>query len=161
MCTKILLDQIERMKWNGKNALVGDEFVLSFVAKPWTKGLAVELWLTKPQPSKFERSTTIVLRRDGRLKLIREMVRVWARKESRERHSWIDKRIGKDARVGPNVQQFVNAVFSKYMDASDVAKERAMDALRKSVRRAQEAGLTQDDVQAAWDEGLLAQMLQS
>lgn len=158
MCTKILLDQIERMKWDGLNSLVGEEFTLSFHAKPWTKGLAVELKLTKP---KFERSATIVLKRDGRTKLIREMVRLWAKRDAPHNHSWIDKRINKDTRIGPNVQQFVNAAFAKWMDADQVTRERAMDALRRAILRAQEAGLTERDVRTAWDEGLFAQMLQS
>jgi hypothetical protein len=102
---------------------------------------------------------TIVLRRGQEPKLVRNMLQLWAARHARSKAGWLDKRIDADTRIGPNVQQFVQAVFAKYKDADDVVRDRAMDDLRKSVKRAQASGLTEHDLKLAWDEGLFSQML--
>ncbi len=161
MCTKILLSQMEQLQWNGANSLVGDGWSMQFRTDPWTKGLAVTLYLTNLTGFKKERRKCLILRQGQRVKLIREMVRLWAERESVESTAWIDKRIDKDTRIGPNLQQFVNAVMSKWVDGAQVACNRAMDQLRRAVARAQKSGLTEVDMKAAWDEALFAQMLSS
>lgn len=159
MCTKILLAELERMNWNGQDALEGPDDRLSFYVAPWTKGLAVEL---RHVAGKRETRKTIVLRRGQELKLIRSMLKVWVSRHPRlERTSWLDKKIDSSTRIGPNVQQFVNAVMSRYKDGDVVAKERALDDLRRAVRRAQASGLTEHELKLAWDEGLFEQMLQA
>lgn len=161
MCTKILLAELERLAWNGRDALEGPDWRLSFRLAPWTKGLACELRLEGPGLQSFP-DKTIVLRRGQEAKLVRNMLQVWVtRLPNVRRAGWLDKKIDSDTRIGPNVHQFVNAVMSKYQDGDQVARDRALDALRSAVRRAQMAGLTEQDLKVAWDEGLFAQMLQS
>jgi hypothetical protein len=158
MCTKILLEQIEKMKWDGGNSLIGDEFTMSFATKPMTKGLEIELQLKKPG---FKKTLITILHQDQHTKLIREMVKLWASQYSRNSNKWVDDRIDEDTRIGPNIQQFINTAFAHWVDADTIVKERAMDSLRKLIRMAQKAGLTREDVQTAWDEGLFDQILQS
>jgi hypothetical protein len=158
MCTKILLSQMEQLRWDGVSRLVGNEWSLQFFTDSWTKGLAVTLYLTG---FKREKRKCLVLRQGQRVKLIREMVCLWAGRESVESTAWIGKRIDKDTRIGPNLQQFVNAIMSRWVDGNQVACDRAMGQLRRAVAKAQKAGLTEADMKAAWDEALLAQMLLS
>jgi hypothetical protein len=172
MCTKILLSQLEELKWDGQSAMASPDWRLSFQVQPWAKGLSVVLSLQAlrlPDGEndhlgqmlfRDESDRTIVLRRGQEAKLIRNMLQMWVgRLTSKTR--WLDKKVGPDARVGPNVHQFVQAVMAKYRDADEIVRGRALDDLRRAVRRAQDSGLTEHDLKVAWDEGLFAQMLAS
>ncbi len=162
MCTRILLEQLERLTWNGRDALESQEWRLSFELAPWTKGLAVTLKLTDLRTHGGPRPRTIVLRRGQEAKLVRNMLQLWVQRPGvHARTAWLEKRVDSSTRIGPNVQQFVNCVMAKYKDGDEVARGRAMDALRSAVRKAQAAGLTEHDLKMAWDEGLFAEMLQS
>jgi hypothetical protein len=161
MCTRILLEQLERLAWNGKDALESPEWRLSFALDPWTKGLACTLKVTQ-FPDRQACQKTIVLRRGQEAKLVRNMLQLWvSRPGVRARTAFLDKKVDSATRIGPNVQQFVNCVMAKYKDGDEVARDRAMDALRSAVRKAQSAGLTEHDLKVAWDEGLFNEMLQS
>lgn len=162
MCVKILLGQLEAMRWDGESALASDCWRLQYVGDPWTKGLSVTLILQNlKEPRDARRHRKIVLRRGQEAKLVRSMLQLWVEGTQKVRSGWLDKKVGSGTRIGPNVQQFVSSVFSRYRDADDVTRDRAMDDLRRAVRRAQSFGLTEDDLKQAWDEGLFAQMLAS
>ena len=159
MCTKILLEQLEKLSWNGENALISHDWFLKFLADPWTKGLAVTLVL-RNQKTGFRRERKIVLRRGQEFKLLKNMLQLWVeRLDAKTR--WLDKKVSKDCRIGPNVQRFVQTIMSRYQDADDIHKDRAMDSLRSAVRRAQESGLTEEDLKICWDEGLFSSMMAS
>ena len=157
MCTKILLEQLEKLPWNGRNSLEDSEWSLKFHEENWTKGLAVRLVLKRGLEKISERK--IVLRRGQDSKLIRNLLQLWVTRLGDRKSGWIAKRGFEGARIGPNVQRFVQAVMARYMDGGDVFRQRALDNLRSAVRRAQDAGLTEEDLKIAWDEGLFRQML--
>lgn len=169
MCTKILLEQLEKLTWNGTNSLANDDWRLSFTLDPWTKGLAVTLRLRmlsdrgRQDGAPYDgQKKTIVLRRGQEAKLVRNMLQLWvSRPGIHVRSSWLDKKVNSDTKVGPNVHQFVNAVLAKYQDVDDVVRDRALNALRTAVKRAQDAGLTEHDLKIAWDEGMFERMLTS
>ena len=167
MCTKILLEQLERLKWDGEK-LQSQDWRMTFKVSPWTKGLQTVLRLQALQPfpnpekAPFKAEMTIVLRRGQESKLVRSMLRLWAsRVASSDKTSWLDKKVNRETRIGPSVQCFVQAVMARYVCASDLIRDRALADLRRSVAAAQKAGLTEHDLKMVWDEGLFAEMLSS